>query len=166
MEQGGSPGIAGLTRVAMSARPERPTAMHGPNRNGGRDLVIGDLHGHFPTLEHALKALDFDAGADRLFSVGDLIDRGLESARAVEWIESGRITAAVRGNHEQMMAAALAFDAALVLHKRGPGASWLDNGGRWWYVSEEVTREREQRARRARSFSPSAGRRRSRTCPT
>ena len=35
----------------MSARPEQPTACQGPNPNRGRDLVIGDRHGHFPTLE-------------------------------------------------------------------------------------------------------------------
>ena len=86
------------------------------------------------------------------------LTRVATSACAVEWLESERITAAVRGNHEQMMAAALAFDTTLVLDQIGPGASWLDNGGGWWYASDA--------ARRARSRSPSAGRPRSRACPT
>ena len=136
--------MAGLTHVDTDERPERATAMRGPNRNGGRDLVISDLHGHFRTLEHALETLDFDATADRLFSAGDLIDHGPESERAVEWLQSGRITAAVRGNHEQMMAAALAFDATLRLRTIGPAGTWLSNGAHWWYDSEEVSRERER----------------------
>ena len=136
--------MAGLTRVNTNAGPERATALREPNRNGGRDLVIGDLHGHFPTLEHALDRLRFDSTADRLFSVGDLIDRGPQSERAVEWLQSERITAAVRGNHEQMMAATLAFDATLLLRTVGPGGTWLSNGGHWWYDNEAVTRERER----------------------
>ena len=139
------PGMAALRRALARARPERATAVQGPNRNGGRDLVVGDVHGHFPTLERALEALDFDASRDRLFSVGDLIDRGPESERAVEWLESGRITAAVRGNHEQMMADVLAVGNALVLRKSGPGGLWLGNGARWWYHHPEVDREREWR---------------------
>ena len=163
MEVRDDPGTHGLTRVARSARPERPSAVHGPNRNGGRDFVIDDLHGHYPTLEHALEQLDFDAEADRLFSIGDLIDRGPESERAVEWLESGRIAAAVRGNHEQMMADALAFDATLVARLVGPGETWLSNGGHWWYKHEAAASDADLRAR---SPSPSAGRRRSRACPT
>ena len=65
-------GTAALRRALARARPEPATAVHGPNRRGGRDLVVGDIHGHFPTLARALDALDFDAEADRLFSVGDL----------------------------------------------------------------------------------------------
>ena len=145
MEEGHDPGAVELRRVLADARPQWPTTVLGPNRNGGRDLVIGDLHGHFPTLERALDALGFDANADRLFAVGDLIDRGPESERALEWLESGRITAAVRGNHEQMMADAFAFGDTLTTLKSGPGARWLINGGDWWYGSEAVRRESARR---------------------
>ena len=55
----------------MNPHPEQATVRHGGNHTGGRDLVIGDLHGYFGTLEHALTELAFDAGRDRLFSVGD-----------------------------------------------------------------------------------------------
>ena len=144
-EQRDHPGPTGLRRVLADARPDRATAVHRPNRNGGRDLVVGDVHGHFPTLERALTSLRFEAGRDRLFSVGDLIDRGPESARAVEWLESGRITAAVRGNHEQMMCDALAFDATLALRTLATSATWLGNGGHWWHDHPEVERERERR---------------------
>ena len=52
-----------------------PVVRLGPNPAEGRDLVVGDVHGHFPTLRHALAELEVGP-ADRLFSLGDLIDRG------------------------------------------------------------------------------------------
>ena len=91
--------------------PDEPIAHDAANRAGGRDLVIGDLHGHFDTLEHALAALAFDTARDRLFSVGDLIDRGPRSRDAIEWLTAGRFAGAVRGNHELMMVDALRKNA-------------------------------------------------------
>ena len=73
-----------------------------PNRSG-RDFVAGDVHGCFRTLEHALAKVHFDPSRDRLFSVGDLINRGPHSMEAVDWLTDGRIHAAVLGNHESAM---------------------------------------------------------------
>ena len=70
-----------------------------PNRHG-RDLVVGDVHGCFGTLERALAALRFDAACDRLFGVGDLVARGPRSAEAVDWLER-RFEAVVLGNHDR-----------------------------------------------------------------
>ena len=66
----------------------------------GRDFVAGDVHGCYRTLEQALRDLEFDASHDRLFGVGDLVDRGPHSAEALVWIE-GRFEAVVMGNHER-----------------------------------------------------------------
>ena len=116
--------------MIRSVWPDNAIVEHDRNRTG-RDLVIGDLHGHFDTLEHALAELAFDPRGDRLFSVGDLIDRGPRSPDALEWIEEGRI-AAVRGNHEQMMVEALSRERGQ-LRMSGAGARWSDNGGGWWW---------------------------------
>ena len=70
---------------------------------GGRDWVVGDVHGCFRTLDRALAAIDFEHGRDRLFSVGDLIDRGPNSVEALEWLEAERFEAVVMGNHEAEM---------------------------------------------------------------
>ena len=43
----------------------------------GRDFAVGDIHGHFTRLQSALDKAGFEPSVDRLFSVGDLIDRGL-----------------------------------------------------------------------------------------
>ena len=65
----------------------------------GRDFVVGDVHGCFRTLERALAALEFEASRDRLFGVGDLVERGPNSDEALDWIER-RFTAVTLGNHE------------------------------------------------------------------
>ena len=42
----------------------------------GRDFVIGDLHGCYDEFLAVLADISFDTKIDRMFSVGDLIDRG------------------------------------------------------------------------------------------
>ena len=82
---------------------ERPTVRVGENSTGGRDFVAGDVHGEFAALEATLANLGFQPDRDRLFALGDLVDRGPRSADALAWMESGRIVLSVRGNHEQML---------------------------------------------------------------
>ena len=53
----------------------------------GTDYVVGDIHGHFTLLQNTLKELGFSEEKDRLFSVGDLVDRGEESHLALEWLD-------------------------------------------------------------------------------
>lgn len=47
-----------------------------PTNHAGRDFVVVDLHGCLDQLEALLKAIGFDPARDRLFSVGNLVDRG------------------------------------------------------------------------------------------
>ena len=66
----------------------------------GRDFVVGDVHGCFRTLERALEVLDFDPERDRLFGVGDLVNRGPHSIEALQWLER-RFAAVALGNHDR-----------------------------------------------------------------
>ena len=120
--------------------PSSASMHHGPNATGGRDLVVGDIHGHFDSLEHALDTLAFDPARDRLFSVGDLVDRGPRSHAALEWITADRI-APVRGNHEQLMIEALTHHRGR-LRKNGASQRWEAIGGAWWYRSWERAQSR------------------------
>ena len=70
----------------------------------GRDFVVGDVHGCFRTLEELLEKVRFEPGSDRLFSVGDLVDRGPHSLEAIEWLVDGRIQAATMGIHVNALA--------------------------------------------------------------
>ncbi len=89
----------------------------------GRDLIVGDIHGHFTKLQAALDEVGFnpDAG-DRLFSVGDLVDRGPESDDALEWLAKPWFHAVI-GNHESM-----AIDWAVGM---GDPQNYISNGGAW-----------------------------------
>ena len=89
----------------------------------GRDFAVGDIHGCFTKLQQALDGIGFDPAVDRLFSVGDLVDRGPESDQAVDWISMPWFHA-VRGNHEQM---------AIESHENGEPGLHFANGGAWFY---------------------------------
>ena len=78
--------------------------------SNGRNFVVGDVHGCFRTLARALAELQFDPARDRLFGVGDLVNRGPHSNEAVDWLEK-RFTAVTLGNHDR--AALSWFDAKL-----------------------------------------------------
>ena len=103
----------------------------------GRDLVVGDIHGHFATLRRALDELEIGEH-DRVFSLGDLVDRGPHSFAAKDWIAGTdpktRFDLVLRGNHEQMMLEALAEGPRPRYMQRDRGAwdLWRMNGGTWW----------------------------------
>lgn len=104
----------------------------------GRDLIVGDIHGHFTKLRAQLDRLGFDPERDRLFSVGDLVDRGIESDHAVEWLAKPWFHA-VCGNHEGM--------AIMWAEGRAPAGWYLSNGGGW-----NITNPREQQQELAAQF--------------
>lgn len=96
----------------------------------GRDFVVGDLHGHFSALELMLVQINFNPKRDRVFAVGDLIDRGPESWRVVEFLNYPWFHS-VLGNHEQML-----LDSA---SSQSVAKNWLGfNGGAWWHSVPET----------------------------
>lgn len=97
----------------------------------GRDLIVGDIHGCFTKLQAALTAINFDPQFDRLFSVGDLVDRGAESDQVLGWLDKPWFHA-VMGNHEQMCVGYAAGDVDRGLY----GA----NGGHWFIGMTEAER--------------------------
>lgn len=102
---------------------------HFPLNEAGRDFVVGDVHGCFTKLQAALDGMGFDPAADRLFSVGDLVDRGPESELALEWLDRPWFHA-VRGNHEQM-----AIDHCAGL---SDASMYAYNGGAWMIGKTKV----------------------------
>lgn len=101
----------------------------------GRDFAVGDIHGCFTMLEQELEKIGFDKRVDRLFSVGDLIDRGPESDSAVYYILREPWFHAVRGNHEQML-----LDAMNPEYRDAAGMHYI-NGGAWFYGLPEVEQQ-------------------------
>jgi len=65
--------------------------------------VAGDPHGCFGAFRRLLAEIGFGAG-DRMVVVGDLVNRGPESAEMVRWVKEREGTAeAVLGNHDIFM---------------------------------------------------------------
>ena len=89
----------------------------------GRDYVVGDIHGMFRQLDSLLERVQFKPEHDRIFSVGDLVDRGPESKESLLWLDKPWFHAC-RGNHEQF-----AIDST----DREALDFWVRyNGGEWW----------------------------------
>ena len=106
-------------------RVDGPAVLSLGRNSRGRDLVVGDIHGQRETLEHLLENVGYSPhDGDRLLLVGDLIDRGPDSASMFEWLRRDDVTC-IRGNHEQMMLDALEGD-------RVAREVWIEvNGGEW-----------------------------------
>jgi serine/threonine protein phosphatase 1 len=99
------------------------------NENG-RDFVVGDIHGCFSILHEKLLDIKFDNTVDRLFSVGDLVDRGPESIEVLEWLKQPWFHA-VKGNHEEM--------TIMVSHGGYDLSNYIYNGGSWFIDLPIVT---------------------------
>ena len=82
--------------------------------------VISDIHGYFGLFRALLKKIGF-SDCDELYILGDIIDKGPESVRLLEYVASMPNAYAIRGNHEEaflqyyasLMAESEDYDAVL-----------------------------------------------------
>ena len=84
--------------------------------------VIGDVHGHISSLNSLLSKLELSE-YDQLVSLGDLIDRGPDSAGVMRLFQSNSNYHFIRGNHEDLML------RCLCKQKKKACKSWLKYGG-------------------------------------
>jgi bis(5'-nucleosyl)-tetraphosphatase (symmetrical) len=98
--------------------------------------AIGDLQGSIEPLERLLDAIRFDPAADRLWFVGDLVNRGPDSLGALRFVQGlGEAAVCVLGNHDlHLLALAEGFgrvhkgdtlDAVLAAPDRDALLHWL-----------------------------------------
>ncbi len=88
-----------------------------------RQLVIGDVHGHYDGLCHLLEFCNLTS-EDSLYFLGDAIDRGPKSAQVVKLIRENQYPC-LMGNHEVMLLQAFNdgdLDEMALRH-------WLPSGG-------------------------------------
>lgn len=114
-----------LRRLFPSASPTR----RGPE--GWRAYAVGDIHGRLDLLDRLLRTIADDHAArppakGLLVFLGDLIDRGPQSAEVVERVRTlelpGFRTVVIAGNHEDAMRRVLGGEADQM-------AGWLRFGG-------------------------------------
>ncbi|MEM7251459.1 MAG: metallophosphoesterase [Pseudomonadota bacterium] len=133
MADNGEQGAPAEEAAIDNANKRHPTLATFERNSLGRDFVVGDIHGMFGHLNLLLQEVNFDPELDRLFSVGDLVDRGPDSVAAADWLAHPWFHA-VRGNHEQF---------ALDSEDPEQLEIWLRyNGGEWWTeltAEEQVT---------------------------
>lgn len=126
--------IASL-RQLFRAQPARALPAVPP---GERVYAIGDVHGRLDLLEALAAAIEADdtahkAAATTIVLLGDLVDRGPDSAGVIAFARDWQARRAVRillGNHEEMFLAA--FDSGEVLRQ------FLRFGGRETVLSYPV----------------------------
>ena len=88
-----------------------------------RRIVIGDVHGHYDTLMSLLDAIA-PTSDDMVYFLGDLIDRGPQSAQVVDFVKKSPYLCLL-GNHEQMLLDILGNGEIY-----GPALqAWLYSGG-------------------------------------
>ena len=97
-------------------------------------LAVGDVHGCSETLQRLLERLPFDPVRDRLWLVGDLVNRGPRSLEVLRWAREtaegmGERFAVVLGNHDlRLMALAAGVTRAKRLDTLGPVLAAEDGG--------------------------------------
>jgi serine/threonine protein phosphatase 1 len=98
---------------AVAPKTAEPAASVPP---GTRVYAIGDVHGRLDCLDALLEQIDADdaardAAETQIIFLGDLVDRGPDSAGVVERVmalaASGRQVRGLKGNHEEMFLNAL-----------------------------------------------------------
>jgi serine/threonine protein phosphatase 1 len=98
---------------------------------GRRAYAVGDVHGRLDLLNELLRRIETDNAARAsaratIIFLGDLIDRGPESAQVVERLRRYRPTFAkpvfIMGNHEEVLLRILSGETRLL-------ADWLRFGG-------------------------------------
>jgi serine/threonine protein phosphatase 1 len=94
------------------------------SNNSPRHIAIGDVHGHYDGLRKLVELCKLTS-EDSLYFLGDLIDRGPDSAKVVKWVRENNYPCLL-GNHEIMLLHSFNegnIDEIAVRH-------WLQAGGK------------------------------------
>ncbi len=112
--------------------------------DGHRVIVVGDLHGHFATFRALLHRLKLKPD-DRVVCLGDMIDRGPNSAELVAFVRSHPQLICIKGNHEQMAIQSIQADGSFQAWQ-----PWMKRGGKSTFGSYIVAAQGDLwKARRA-----------------
>ena len=97
--------------------------------DGHRVFILGDVHGHLATFKALLHRLNLNA-EDRVVCLGDMIDRGPNSAGLVHLLRTHPQVICLKGNHEQMAIQCVQSDGSFEAWQ-----PWMQRGGKSTYAS-------------------------------
>ncbi|MEB3360046.1 MAG: metallophosphoesterase family protein [Synechococcales bacterium] len=92
-------------------------------QNRNRRIFVGDVHGHYDALMRMMEAIA-PGTDDQVYFLGDLIDRGPQSAQVLDFVRQYGYTS-LMGNHEQMLLEAFPNGRASAAALQ----AWLFSGG-------------------------------------
>ena len=102
---------------------------------GHKVYVVGDVHGHLATFRALIHRLNLSTD-DRVICLGDIIDRGPDSAGVVRLIRSDERIICIKGNHEHMALQSITEDGRVELWQ-----PWMQRGGKSCWASYIVQAE-------------------------
>lgn len=134
-----------LSKLKNLFRSEPASAALPPLPPGERIYAIGDVHGRADLLSRLIEKIELDESgrepaATTIIFLGDLIDRGPDSADVIEQVitlSGRRNVRTIAGNHEEMFLASFESDAIL--------RKFLEYGGRDTILSYFSDREEYSR---------------------
>ena len=103
--------------------------------DGHKVYVIGDVHGHLATFRALIHRLNLSLD-DRVVCLGDMIDRGPDSAGVMRLIRSDERIICLKGNHEHMALQSITPDGQVELWQ-----PWMQRGGKSCWASYIVQAE-------------------------
>ena len=103
--------------------------------DGHKVYAIGDVHGHLATFRALLYRLKLGK-QDRVICLGDMIDRGPDSAGVVKLIRSDKRIICLKGNHEHMAIQSITKQNTVELWQ-----PWMKRGGKSCWGSYIVQAE-------------------------
>ena len=77
-----------------------------------RKIFVGDIHGCYTELKKLLEKVDYNPDCDRIISVGDIVNKGPQSAAVLDYFIHNEIEV-VKGNHEDWLFRALSGESPM-----------------------------------------------------
>ncbi|MEO3704421.1 metallophosphoesterase family protein [Trichormus azollae] len=93
------------------------------NEISPRRIIIGDVHGYYQGLMNLFDKIA-PSSADQVYFLGDLIDRGPQSAQVVDFVKQNNYSCLL-GNHEQMLLSVFSNRS----YSNQAVQAWLYSGG-------------------------------------
>ena len=88
--------------------------------------IMSDIHGHYSEFRKMLKQIEFD-DSDTLYIIGDIMDRGRENLKMLNYVYLSSNIHLLMGNHEDLLLQAYRGESGI--DRKYCEAVWISNGG-------------------------------------